>query len=450
MAVAGSLMMGWCDKQSVALQGAAYFLLGASGPFIQMSTFQFSNLFPSHSTSVISFMICLFELSTGVFYIFKVANESLGLGSAELFTIYAACGVFTLVTALLLWPDRPYGLAPEGEQQQQQQQQEEALGEDNEDEARDKATAAFWASAPPLSERSFLQQLCSTEFAYLLAFFTIHNFTQGLVMTTMGPQVAYFFEDKGTAEMLADVFSIILPLGFLPVMICTVAGVSGFILSRFNLSFVVTTVISCAYGGLFLVASVPSYVTLFVLFPVARQFCFSTFISYSAAVFGFRTFGSINGLASTIAGLVQLLQSLVVAEADDPDGLFGWEAMDLAMAVIPMFLVAPPIITWCRRSFCSSLPEGISSSPDTEPLLPPSGSSSGGTTEPPLLHSMGSADDANEGVTALQSGRGAVRNVGSVSFSSPLDTSILAASLGSSGGSFTSRRSNNDANGTAA
>lgn len=79
-------MMGWCDKQSVVLQGTAYFLLGASGPFIQMSTFEFANLAPSIKTSIISFMITVFELSTGVFYIFDIANRELGLGRTELFT----------------------------------------------------------------------------------------------------------------------------------------------------------------------------------------------------------------------------------------------------------------------------------------------------------------------------------------------------------------------------
>mmetsp|Transcript_30208 Transcript_30208/g.77559 ORF Transcript_30208/g.77559 Transcript_30208/m.77559 type:complete len:538 (-) Transcript_30208:873-2486(-) len=345
--IGGSLAMAWGDKQSVAVQGTAYFCLGASGPFIQMSCFQFSNLFPLMKSSIISFMITLFELSTGVFYLFNVANRSLGAGREALFTLYAGVGIFTLVTAAALWPDAPHE-APG----------EEGEGEDEEVDVGvgahvDEGTQSLLASPPaippsqlPLIDRPFLWQLATWDFTYLLVFFCMHNFTQGLVMTTMGEQVAHFFPDPETADMLAETFSVVLPMGFLPVLLCTFAGISGFILSRFNLAFVVTSVLSCTYGALFLWPTIPTYVLLFVDFPVARQFVFSTFISYSAEKFGFRTFGTINGLASTIAGLIQLAQTAIVSVCVDPKSAFGWEQLDVLMATVPMVLVLPPIWSW--------------------------------------------------------------------------------------------------------
>lgn len=106
--LAGALLMGLGDRQSVAQIGLGYFLLGTSGPFIQMPSFQFTNLFPRHKATLISLMITAFELSTGVFFLFNVGNSVLGITATQLFTGYAAVGVFTLLTSLAMWPDSPH------------------------------------------------------------------------------------------------------------------------------------------------------------------------------------------------------------------------------------------------------------------------------------------------------------------------------------------------------
>lgn len=46
------------------------------------------------------------------------------------------------------------------------------------------------------------------------------SLTRLLPPPSLALQVSHFFPEE-TAEMLAEVFSIILPLGFLPVMVCT-------------------------------------------------------------------------------------------------------------------------------------------------------------------------------------------------------------------------------------
>jgi hypothetical protein len=71
-----------------------------------------------------------------------------------------------------------------------------------------------------------MKQICSQPFAIATSFMVIHIFRQGFVLATLGPQAEAFFPEK-EASLLADAFSIILPLGFLPMAILTATGVVG-------------------------------------------------------------------------------------------------------------------------------------------------------------------------------------------------------------------------------
>ena len=98
------------------------------------------------------------------------------------------------------------------------------------------------------------------------------------------------------------------------------------------------------YGLMLLAPNLYVYVGLFILFPLARQFVFSTFFSYTAGMFGYASFGRISGVASTLAGLVQLSMSEVVARVEEggwpfPPGMSvaqRWHAVDLFLAALPV------------------------------------------------------------------------------------------------------------------
>jgi MFS family permease len=365
--IVGTLMMAWGDKQSVAQMAFAYFLLGTSGPFLQMPAFQFTNLFPSMKATLISLMITAFELSTGVFYLFNVANVKLALDHTQLFSIYAAVGVFTFFTSLFFWPDSPHvepSNAPSpGDVEPARVNDHDKPATETEAE-EEGGRPVVVGGRVPLIEQTFWRQVFSWEFAYVTFFFAVHNFTQGVVLTTTGMQVSHYFPDERTAEMMADLFSIILPMGFLPVLFCTLTGISGFILNRPQLAFLVVSLMSCTYGAMFLFPYIPCYLFLFAIFPVARQFVFSTFISYSATTFGYKSFGVLNGLASTIAGLVQLLQNVLVAMVVSDSVPFTWEEMDVLMSLVPTVLLIPPSIQLLRSLCCKPAHSNLS-----DPLL---------------------------------------------------------------------------------
>ncbi len=108
----GSLLLALGDKQSQSLMMLGYFLLGVAGPFLQMPCFQFSELFGPRKASAMAYLITCFELSTGVFWIFGQLHNLFQLDRTSLFLGYSGVGVYTLVTALLFWPDLPYRSPP--------------------------------------------------------------------------------------------------------------------------------------------------------------------------------------------------------------------------------------------------------------------------------------------------------------------------------------------------
>jgi MFS family permease len=108
----GSLVMALGDKQSQPLMMWGYFALGVAGPFLQMPCFQFSELYGAKKESARATLVLCLELSTGVFWVFWQLHSSFQLNHSVLFLGYSAVGVFSLVTGIIFWPDRPYKSAP--------------------------------------------------------------------------------------------------------------------------------------------------------------------------------------------------------------------------------------------------------------------------------------------------------------------------------------------------
>ena len=125
-----------------------------------------------------------------------------------------------------------------------------------------------------------------------------------------------FFPAK-TAKTLSDAFSIVLPMGFVPMAILTAVGAAGAILKRPMFAFFFVTSLSMVYGGLLLVPNTYAFCALFVIFPLVRQLVFSTFFSYCASVFGYGAFGRISGVASTLAGAIQLSMSPFIGVVEE-------------------------------------------------------------------------------------------------------------------------------------
>ena len=275
--IAGCTILALCDKNSETLPVAGYFLLGIAGPFIQMPCFQFSELFGARKASAMAYLIVCFELSTGVFWVFGELNSAFGLERTQLFLGYLSVGVYCLITGLFFWPDLPYRCTlPPPQPNERRKPGPQPIKRDN---------------IPALVDKPLLTQICSVPFFYVACFFSMHNFRQGFLLATVGPQVELFFPDTALAESLKNSFNIILPLGFIPMMFCTASGFAGYVLNRPRLAFIVVTAMSQIYGLLLLCHNEWAFIVLFVVFSIARQFVFSTFFRFSANMFGYASFG---------------------------------------------------------------------------------------------------------------------------------------------------------------
>jgi hypothetical protein len=277
MVTAGSLLIALGDRESLAYMAGGYFLLGVAGPFVQMPCFQFSELYGAGKGSAMSQLVTCFELSTGVFEVMHMLNDSSwNVEMSPMFLAFSVVGAFITLTAVFFWPDSPHKPPPPPPG------------------APGSLGGPPRPPPPSLTQVSLTKQICSGPFAIATSFMVVHIFRQGFILATIGPQTEIFFPEK-QAFFLSDAFSIVLPLGFLPMAFLTAAGAAGYILSRPNLAFVFVNLLSMAYGLMLLCPNVYVYFAMFVIFPLARQFVFSTFFSYTAGMFGYASFGRISG-----------------------------------------------------------------------------------------------------------------------------------------------------------
>ena len=353
--IAGALLLGFCDSDSAL--GAGYFLLGFSGPFIQLPCFQFSILFPQHQGAFITLLIACFELSTGVFFVFKQLYFLCSVPLATLFGAYAALGSFLFASAIVLWPGRIEMELMTGHPQARCDEEASCAPIKPDD------TTAAGASRPECPEpaegrlaevcyRTPAQQLLSWEFLYASSFLAVHIFRQGFVLTTMNSQLEHFFrDDPDMARRLADAFSVFLPLGFLPMLALSVSGCNSCLMQRPRLALAVSTGLSMGLGLLFLWPCRAAYFALFAIFPMSRQLAFSAFFWWAAGVFGFESFGHISSVASTLAGLAQLLQCPLVDSITSPAERISWEQVDLLLALVPSALLLLPLLAALFQSF---------------------------------------------------------------------------------------------------
>lgn len=327
----GALLMAYGNRESCVQIGAGYFLIGFAGPFVQTPCFQFTELFLSHKGTATSVLVICFELSTGVFVIFDFLHGA-GYQLRDLFCLLACAGVVISFTALLLWPDRPHK-GPARFQQVKDIPHRE------------------W-----LKNASFMEQVQSDKFWYLACFMIIHILRQGYMLVTVADRSKLAFGEQ-TGGDLEQAFSVILPLGFLPMTIFTALGLANRLLKLPDMAFVVASSLSVLWAFLLLLWWVPSFVLSFLIFPFARQLVFSTFFTYAGATFGFKTFGKLTGAISTVAGLVQLvLQQLLPDLAiggwpGGPSETHRWRIMDGLMTVLPVALLYWPVNRVHKRHF---------------------------------------------------------------------------------------------------
>ena len=174
-----------------------------------------------------------------------------------LFSALATVGALVAVSALLFWPSQATRAPPK-------------------------------ASSQPVRLRALplWRQLQSCEFLFVACFIVTHILRQGFMLTTIGRRAEVVFGDK-LGNSLVDLFSIALPLGFLPMGVFTACRLADRLAAKPERAFVIVSALSMVWGVLLVVWWAPAYILAFALYPLTRQLVFSTFFTYCGATFGY-------------------------------------------------------------------------------------------------------------------------------------------------------------------
>lgn len=341
----GALLLAFSGAE-LDLYVAAYALLGAGSPGIQISTMHVSQLFPGHEGTMLALLNGCYDASSLVFLVFLAADRALAGAPPlrEMFLVYALAVVLPVaLVGLVVWPDRAFDRSAAGT---------DATGSSTADDAAPTADAcghkeagrgrtegdaavagvevapaqlascsSAWrrswcadgATRPPgaaFGTAAFARlplrwQLRSSQLALCALFFSTSLLRFSFYMASMPEQLSYLSALTGVdSAPFGTSFGYILPLATLS------APVAGKVVDHFGIevTLCVTSLLAIAHGAVCLVPSLPAQVGAFVLFGVFRAFLFTSVSAWIAAHFGFVTFGRIFGLLATVAALVGICQ----------------------------------------------------------------------------------------------------------------------------------------------
>ena len=107
--IAGSLLFAFSSNDFDAFI-PAYLLIGIGGPPIVFSFMHISNLFPKNKGTIITMLNVALDASAMVFVLFDLIHSALPETATYkwLFVGYAVVPAFSFVTAIFLWPMKPF------------------------------------------------------------------------------------------------------------------------------------------------------------------------------------------------------------------------------------------------------------------------------------------------------------------------------------------------------
>ena len=223
--------------------------------------------------------------------------------------MYAGFLCLLLIANLLVFPDKPFpvgatvrlGLGSEGRFSVLLITAPDGAAQGGDAKGGSKARPMKSIKGKPLK-----QQLGDMQCIALALWFSFGLLTLQFYLANVEYELAGMTADALQANSYKELFSFLVPFGFVALPI------SGYVLDNKGLStnFFLATVCLIAFHILTLTKVMELQVAAFGLWVLGRFFLFSSFFAYLPSVFGFATFGQVNGaisLASSVIGLLQCL-----------------------------------------------------------------------------------------------------------------------------------------------
>lgn len=327
----GLFLCSLADSSTLALD-AGFALLGFAGPAIQLPTLHLARLFPGEireggSGGAALFMSAqagAFDGGTMVFALFAAAAAVFGIKSSTFFIAYMAVPLFTLLTAVFVWPNEilpdptpltkrysfasPYTyLSP--------------------------ASHADTPSTSSLKDRPLSVILTRPPFYCLSFWVAIHILKLNFVVATINDQLDDSM-DQRTADILINIFGAMLPFGFV-VLPLVALGLAKSTMACFQAA----NTIGVLYGLVLTFFPHQAWYQVLIVFSsvaMSRQLVYSTVFHQTGEIFGFKNYGILLGLTNIIVSSASLVQGPLVESAEAKEDYFGAN-MILLLATLPLF-----------------------------------------------------------------------------------------------------------------
>ncbi|KAG9245994.1 MFS transporter-like protein Fmp42 [Calycina marina] len=338
---AGSLLFAFANQIPFDGYLPGYFFLGLGGPFIYISSFQLSHAFPQHSGLILALLTGAFDSSSAIFLLYRIIYEG-GHEAFKLkyfFLIYLAVPCFIFIVQFLCMPYRSYKTI--GELVEQVEEEEDETFDDQvneqtallqeerrqhrqsvvseitdligsksgikhfqEEEQKNKISGVWGA----MHGKTVAQQIFSPWCILITLFTVVQMLRINYFVATIRPQYEYLLGSYGKAVEVNTFFDIALPVGG----ILSIPFI-GLVLDNRSTFFVLSCLVTIAttigvLGCLPYEWAAYANISLFVLY---RPFYYTAVSDYSSKIFGTRTFGTVYGMIICLAGLFNLMQSVL-------------------------------------------------------------------------------------------------------------------------------------------
>ncbi|KAH8922086.1 MFS general substrate transporter [Atractiella rhizophila] len=352
----GNLLLGLASPtQTVDYPLIAFVFLALGGPLIFLPCFHLSNAFPGHEGFILSAVTGAFDASSLPWVVLSELNERSVVGLRGWFWGYIVIPVVIIVQQLVMGPRTPYLNAPvSNDCSPAPERQNRILGasaytpnfpdsalESSEQTPLLEGTSAFSKVSLPrrlsfprrfsdvsyfrppvdgahdlmedeedvrgvLWGRTARQQISTSWFLAIACFLTVHMVRINFYIQTCHRQLLVYTQDEDLATQITKAFTYLLPLG-------GVLGVPfiGYLLDHTRTISVIYVLglSGLALGILTMTSQVWTQLLGIGIFALFRPLMYTFVSDYSSKVFGFETFGTVYGLANTIAGLLGLSQA---------------------------------------------------------------------------------------------------------------------------------------------
>lgn len=375
-------------------------LIGLSRPGIQLPTLHLANLFDPHGRGGAVYMsaqAAAFDAGTAVFALFHTFYYAWGVSSKTMFTVYTIIPVWTMLTAIFVWPhetlekvvlldengtvdtasldgssqsgggtipaigspymspkDRKVAVMAANKKKQSMQTSNGGGGGNSGSRRRNKSAQQRDPSKSQVNA-PLSTVLTHVSFYSIATWVGIHIYKLNYIVATINDQLKRHYTPE-TADELINILGIMLPFGFVVLPI-----VATMLHKRPMLALQVANTVGCLYGAVMTYLPHVYWLQILVIFPAvatSRQLVYSTLFHTIGQVFGFANYGVLLGLTNAIASIFQTLQTPMVDWSENQDSYF-WSNWVLLVATIPLLgtvLYSDPTWqpNWLGSSDCCS------------------------------------------------------------------------------------------------